>query len=456
MSLFTCALPGQVRWEQLPGSAVASRVAAAAAMAVLLAAPALAQRRAATTPQPRAGTGAYATGQYRDLFKENGHSPQESAAKMEAAFQQLFHGDSTQVIYFQDGRNASGPLAYVSDVPHHDIRTEGMSYAMMIAVQLNKKAEFDAVWNWSVSKMYVSDPAHPSAGYFNWSLRPDGTPTEETPAPDGEEYYVMALYFAAHRWGNGPGIYNYQAWADKILTAMRHHPLKAGPTRYGPRTIHTMVNEDAKMIRFVPGVERGTFSDPSYHLPAFYELWARWGPAPDRAFWAAAADTSRRYFGRATNPQTGLAPDYANFDGTPYAAPRHPRSAAFSFDSWRTASNWSVDWAWWHKAPQEPVLSNRIQAFFASQGLATYGCQYTLAGERLDARHAGGLVATNAVASLAATQQPAAHDFVEELWRAPVPHIWVERYYDGLLHLMSLLHCSGKYRIWLPPTAKAK
>ncbi|RZK42271.1 MAG: glycoside hydrolase [Hymenobacter sp.] len=402
------------------------------------------------------GGGAYATGRYRDLFRENGHSPQASAAKVAAAFQQLFYGDSTQAIYFKDGRNANGPLAYVSDLPHHDIRSEGMSYAMMIAVQLDKKAEFDAVWNWSVSKMYVSDPAHPSEGYFSWSLRPDGTPNSETPAPDGEEYYVMALYFAAHRWGSGPGIYDYKAWADKILTTMRHHPLKTGPTRYGPRSVHAMVNEQTRMIRFVPDAKGSQFTDPSYHLPAFYELWARWGPAADRPFWAAAADSSRRFFARATNPQTVLAPDYTNFDGTPHAAAFNPHATAFSFDSWRTASNWSVDWAWWHKAPQEPALSNRVQAFFASQSLATYGCQYTLAGERLDARHAGGLVATNAVASLAATQQPLAHDFVEELWRAPVPHIWVERYYDGLLHLMSLLHCSGTYRIWLPPAPAKK
>ncbi|NML66457.1 glycoside hydrolase [Hymenobacter sp. RP-2-7] len=411
---------------------------------LLLAAPGRAQRA------PSNGAGAYATGQYRDLFQENGHSPQASAAKIEAAFQQLFYGDSTQAIYFRAGRNANGPLAYVSDLPHHDVRSEGMSYAMMIAVQLGKKAEFDAVWNWSVSKMYVRDPAHPSAGYFCWSLRPDGTPNSETPAPDGEEYYAMALYFAAHRWGNGAGIYDYQAWAANILTTMRHHSLKSGPTRYGVRSVGAMVDEPTRQIRFVPDAKGSQFTDPSYHLPAFYELWARWGPAADRAFWAAAADSSRRFFQRAANPQTGLAPDYANFDGTPHAAAFNPNATKFSFDAWRTASNWSVDWAWWHRAPQEPVLSNRIQAFFAGQGLGRYGCQYTLAGQLLDPRHAGGLVATNAVASLAATHQPLARDFVEELWRAPVPHIWVERYYDGLLHLMSLLHCSGQYRIWLP------
>jgi len=410
----------------------------------------LPQLSAQSAPTLSNGKGAFATGHYRNLFKERGHSETEITAKIDKAFQQLFHGDSaSQAVYFPAGANANGSLAYVSDVPHHDIRSEGMSYGMMITVQLDKKAEFDAIWNYAMTYMYISDPAHPSEGYFSWSLKRDGSPNEETPAPDGEEYFVMALYFAAGRWGNGQGIYNYQAWADKILTTMRHHPLKSGPTKFGPRNIATMVNEDAKMIRFVPGVERGIFSDPSYHLPAFYELWARWGPMSDRAFWAAAADTSRTFFQHATNPRTGLAPDYANFDGTPFVSGRNTHSANFSFDSWRTASNWSVDWAWWQKDKGEQVLSDRIQAFFASQGSDTYGCQYTLNGEKLDDRHASGLVATNAVASLAATQ-PLSREFTEALWNSPVPQVLVERYYDGLLYIMSLLHCSGRYRIYPP------
>ncbi|HEY6901183.1 MAG TPA: glycosyl hydrolase family 8, partial [Puia sp.] len=309
------------------------------------------------------GKGAYATGQYRNLFRENGHSEAELTNKLNAAFQQLFYGDTAQAVYFPAGSNANGPLAYVSDVPHHDIRSEGMSYGMMITVQLDKKAEFDAIWNYAMTYMYVTDTAHPSEGYFNWSLKRDGTPNEETPAPDGEEYFVMSLYFASGRWGNGKGIYDYKAWADKILTTMRHHKLKSGPTKFGPRTVATMVNEDAKMIRFVPNVDRGNFSDPSYHLPAFYELWARWGPQSDRAFWAAAADTIRTYFQKTTHPRTGLAPDYANFDGSAFVSARNRRSANFSFDSWRTASNWSVDWNWWRKDAGEPVLSDRIQAF---------------------------------------------------------------------------------------------
>jgi len=405
--------------------------------------------QAQTSPSLSDGKGAYATGHYRNLFAESGHSEKEIDAKIQAAFQQLFHGDAaTQTVFYPAGKNANGPLAYLTDFANHDVRTEGMSYGMMIAVQLDKKVEFDALWNWAKTYMYISDPNHPSYGYFSWSNKTDGTPNEETAAPDGEEYFVMALYFADARWGSGAGIYNYKQQADELLTTMRHRAVKSGPTRFGPRTVGNEVNEEAKMIRFVPGVERGNFTDPSYHLPAFYELWARWGPVEDRQFWAEAAAASRSFFPKTANAATGLAPAYANFDGTPHAT-RFPQSAIFGFDSWRTASNWSVDWSWWQKSPEEQELSDRIQAFFAAQGISDYGDVYTLDGKELEARHSTGLVATNAVASLAATDTKRSRQFVEALWNAPIPS-GQQRYYDGMLYIMSLMHAGGRFRIWAP------
>ena len=45
--------------------------------------------------------------------------------------------------------------------------------------------------------------------------------------------------------------------------------------------------------------------------------------------------------------------------------------------------------------------------------------------------------------------QPRANEFVEALWNTPVPD-GIERYYEGLLYMMALLHCSGEFRIWTP------
>ena len=455
---------------------------------------------------PGDGAGAYHTRQYRNLFAESGKSPEEVQAKLDRAFQQLFHGDAlSERVYFEAGSNANGPLGYMTDWANNDARTEGMSYGMMIAVQMNKKREFDALWNWSNTYMLITDPANPNVGYFAWSMNTDGTPRSTGPAPDGEEYYAMALLFAARRWGKGQGIYNYQEQADRILRGMRHHPVMTGtgpfrihpgdqpfeyapakmtspnqteheqaehdlamemssegktppvppqrPRPSGPRTEQAgpMLNEDYHMVRFVPNVGPG-YTDASYHLPAFYELFARWGPKEDRAWWAQAADVSRLLFWTVTGPQTGLSPDISNFDMTPVMR-ADGAATPFSYDAWRTVSNWSVDWSWWHKDPHQPVLADRVQRFLVSQGISLFVDRYTLDGKPLSTRHSTGMLAAATVGSLAATPGENQKAFVEELWRTPIP-VGGQRYFDGMLYLMSMLHASGQFRVIEGPDSR--
>jgi len=395
------------------------------------------------------GSGAFITGNYRNLFVEAGRCQDEVTAKINSAFEQLFYGDpSTQAVYFPAGNNANGPLAYICDVHNNDVRSEGMSYGMMVTVQLDKKAEFDALWNWAKTYMYHDSLNHPARGFFSWSVKTDGRPNDEMPAPDGEEYFAMSLYFAAGRWGSGEGIYDYQAEADELLTNMRHRKLITGSTVTGMITAGNIFHPDHKMVRFTPDIKNCDHTNPSYHLPAFYELWALWGPELDRSFWAEAASASRDFFHRVTHPITGLAPDFANFDGTPWASGWNSQSVHFQFDAWRTAMNWSFDWAWWVKDDRQRQLSDRLQAFFESKGMSDYGSRFTLEGSQLGGEHSAGLVAMNAVAGLAAAH-PRAKYFVEELWNTPVP-TGQYRYYDGMLYLLGMLHCSGEFRIWPP------
>ncbi len=394
--------------------------------------------------------GAYATGTYRNLFAENGHEAHEVSGRIHAAFDQLFYGDPDhEAVYFPAGANAHGPLAYICDVYHHDVRSEGMSYGMMIAVQLDKKAEFDALWNWSRTYMYHDDPRHPAYGYFACSLKTDGTPVDDMPAADGEEYYATALYFAAMRWGNGTGIYNYQAEAHRLLADMRHRELITGRTANGVHIAGNLFDPQRKMVRFTPVLKVRDRTDPSYHLPAFYELWALWGPEVDRAFWAEAAQVSRDFFHKTTHPVTGLSPEYAHYDGEPCVRPElNPRSEHFLGDAWRTVMNWSMDWAWWGKDIRQRVLSDRLQAFFESQGISDYKSSFTLDGQPIGSDHSPGLVAMNATAGLAATHERA-KKFIEDFWNTQIP-AGRYRYYDGTLYLLGMLNCAGQYRIWTP------
>lgn len=395
-----------------------------------------------TPPAPRP---AFASGVYRNLFVERGKSEQEVAAKIDAAWQSLFAStDDTRRIYYPAGENEHGPMAYVKDIGHDDIRSEGMSYGMMIALQLDKQAEFDAIWNWA--KTYMQHQQGDRQGYFSWHNREDGSKLDPNPASDGEEWFATALFFAAGRWGEGTGIYRYRAEADAILNTMLHKT----DMLMGSSAVTNMFDREHKQVVFVPYGMAATYTNPSYHLPAFYELWGRWAAGyagqqqEDRQFWLAAARTSRDFFQKASHPVTGLTPDYANFDGTPRAENGHD---AFRFDAFRTISNVAVDYAWFGLDERERALCDRLQAFFASQ--PGYVNQYTLDGKPLSTDRSPGLIAMNAVASLAATDRERAAMFVDALWELQPPTgTW--RYYDGLLYMLGLLHVSGTFRIYTP------
>jgi oligosaccharide reducing-end xylanase len=136
------------------------------------------------SPSSADGKGAHATGNYRNLFAEAGHSQKDIRQKIDSAFQQLFHGDpSTQTVYYDAGTNADGPRAFITDIKHRDVRSEGLSYGMIIAVQVNKKAEFDAIWNWSKTYLYVAETNHPSYGFFTWQARTNGVRMSQFVAP---------------------------------------------------------------------------------------------------------------------------------------------------------------------------------------------------------------------------------------------------------------------------------
>lgn len=387
------------------------------------------------TPTPALPVaGAFATGQVRNLFGEMlGKSDAEVQAKIDAAWQQLFYGDDfTQRVYYPVGDD----MAYVMDIGNDDVRSEGMSYGMMIAVQLDKQAEFDRIWQWAKTYLYQQDG--PYQGYFAWHATPDGEKLHANPASDGEEWFVMALLFASNRWGDGTGIFDYRAEAQAILDTMLH---KADQ---GSDLATNMFDAETKQVVFVPTIGRDSgFTDPSYHLPAYYELWARWADK-DNAFWQEAAQASRAFFKTAAHPQTGLMPDYARFDG----APTGGEHADFRFDAFRAAANVAVDYAWFAADPWQVEQSNRLLEFFYEQGIDSYANQYTLDGQPLSNDRSTGLIAMNAVAALAASSDTAPA-FVQALWDAPIPTgRW--RYYDGLLYLLGLLQVSGNFRIYPP------
>ena len=386
--------------------------------------------------------GAFTSKKYRNMFQELGYSEKAIDEKLQEAFNALFYGP--EKVYFEVGDS----MAYISDIKNHDVRTEGMSYGMMIAVQWNKKEIFDRLWRWA--KKYMQHQEGQRKGYFRWSLTIDGKPNAQGAASDGELYFVTSLLFASNRWGNTTGI-DYLAEAQKILNLSMQ---KTGMSEASP-----LVNIEHKLITFTPDPMGGAFTDPSYHIPAFYEVWAKYAKDGREQFWLECAKAAREYLHRSVHPVTGLTPDYNNYDGS-LLKRGGVLGDAFRYDSWRVPMNIAMDYSWSCSDREwQQDYANRIQNFLYSQGIDTFLDQYNIDGtepeEILEAggykkrRHSVGFVATAAAASLAATHTKS-REFVERLWNSrhePYEDGYFDAYYDGLIRLFALMHLSGRYRI---------
>jgi len=378
-------------------------------------------------------TGAFFTGEYPNLLHEIGLTDDEIQARIDAVWNNLFYGDdATERIYYPVGDD----MAYIIDVNNQDIRSEGMSYGMMIAVQLDHKEEFDRLWTWAKTYMYQVDGQY--KGYFSWHNRTDGTPLDRNPASDGEIWFVTALFFASHRWGNGEGIFDYEAEANTILNAMLHtESPTAGATN--------MFDADSKMVVFVPQFGRmGEFTDPSYHTPYFYELWARWA-TQDNEFWSEAATISRDFWRTTVHPETGLMPDYAEFTGEP--VPWGDYGEFFYADAWRTGMHIAADYVWFGADEWQVEQSNRQLRFFYDLGIDRYNTKFKIDGTPAQPQHRSlGLIAMNAVAAMAA-DDPIRLEFVQAFWDSRL-NTGQYRYYDNLLYMLALLHTSGNFRAY--------
>ena len=68
----------------------------------------------------------YESGKYRNVFKELGIPEEEINQRINDAFNTFFYDENEKVYYTVDD------MGYMVDTGNIDVRTEGMSYGMMI------------------------------------------------------------------------------------------------------------------------------------------------------------------------------------------------------------------------------------------------------------------------------------------------------------------------------------
>ncbi|MCR5565252.1 MAG: xylanase [Clostridiales bacterium] len=374
-------------------------------------------------------TGAFQTGIYPNYLAEIGVTDGQAREKVNKAFETIFFDPEEGFCHHTDE-----DAWCMVDTGNIDARTEGMSYGMMMCVQMDRKDIFDRLWTFSERYMLMKDG--PNRGYFRWSVHIDGSTNSEGPAPDGEEYFAMALFMASARWGDGEGSFNYSARAREILRhAVHQHEIVTGG--------EPMWEPENKYIRFVPGMK---ISDPSYHLPHFYELFALKADEEDRPFWKQAAEASRKYIEISAHPETGLSPEYADYDGKTVLLFRKPW--VYYSDAYRVAENIALDHIWFGPEPALDAVETRIQDFFDGQDMEDLRA-YELDGtpQNEPAMHPTAIKAVLGTASVGSCSK-ARTRFLKQFAEMPLRR-GVRRYYDNCLYFFCLLMLTGNYRIYI-------
>ncbi|MBE5850794.1 MAG: xylanase [Lachnospiraceae bacterium] len=386
-------------------------------------------------------TAACLNGMFTNYFEKAGYPADEIERRLSDIFDTLFYGSEDEKIYHE-----TGDMGYIVDTGNIDARTEGMSYGMMMCVQLDHKEEFDRIWKWARTNMYLSEGRN--QGFFCWSNALDGSKNSDGPAPDGEEYFAAALLFASHRWGDGEGIFEYSREACDIL----HNMIREADGTRG----RGMFDRENHLIRFVPEVD---FTDPSYHLPHFYELFSQWAYPEDRTFFAKAASASRQYLHKACHELSGLCAEYSYYDGTPYEKGGEiwGKHDWYYSDAYRTIMNIALDHVWFCKDEWQEIEGSRfINCMCRKVGEDNWGKVLDWDGtvRSEDVLHPTAVIATNAAAYALVSDEESddvlklnAKKCLAKFWDTPLRQ-GERRYYDNCLYLFAFLLLSGRYRIW--------
>jgi oligosaccharide reducing-end xylanase len=352
-------------------------------------------------------------------------------------------------LYYELPQDRSKAFIWAADV--NEVRSEGQSYGMMIAVQMDMQTEFDKLWKFAQEEMqFNTNDAWNN--YFRWQGQVTASANNITvnfgqngPAPDGDEYFAAALYLADRRWGSAGGV-NYEQEADAIASSMLHNPgVRGGKT--------ALIDPQSNMVVFFPQGNSATFSDPSYHLPAFYEIFAQDGDPADSNRWRQVAQTSRQFFVTTANGTTGLHPDYANFAGTPNTGGTGQTHDQFRFDAWRVVMNMAVDYAWGSSDPRLKTQVEKYHQFFGSRlGQNNVRNGLYLLNGNVAADDSGSSTALTATLASGALISGAANraEFVDNLWNVG-QQSGTYRYYQESVYLLGLLATSGRFGYdWTP------
>ncbi|HVV53111.1 MAG TPA: glycosyl hydrolase family 8, partial [Polyangia bacterium] len=341
------------------------------------------------------GNGCTPPAQYANLFISLlGETQAATETKIQGVWNQLFNPSNANTIFYNGPKSGE---AYIEDIADNAVRSEGQSYGMMAAVQLDHQTEFDELWTFVKDYMWKS-----GSNTISWQTNTSGGVTGSGGAPDGDEWFAAALVFAHYRWGDTSGKYNYGSEAQKTLDLVRT----------------TDFSSTQHLVRYFTGTDsNGT--DASYMLPAFYQTWACFDTA-NAAFWNQVLTTTRAWLQTAAG-STGNIGDQSSFAGQ--------TTNSSGDDKLRIVANFMADYNFFDADAFEATYASEYATWVSSNNngsTAMLACNGLLGF---------GLPASSGKA------------WVQKLWNVAIP-TGTYRYYDGALYMNALLYVSGTFKLW--------
>jgi len=281
----------------------------------------------------------------------------------------------------------------------NDSVSEGLGYGMLLAVYMNEKDTFDALWK------YVQKHLD-STGLMNWRIDSNGQTAGANSATDGDEDMAFALVQADKQWGG------YTATAKAFIGLIAKNDFEADGT--------------------VKGGDKYSAVNPSYLAPSYYRTFAKY---TGDMVWMTILEKSYTLLAAATNGTTGLVPDWSSGG----------RGPDYYYDAARTPFRIALD-ACQNGEPRAVKFAEGVTKFFAGIGVKNIKDGYNISsGTVLD-----GSVSTNAtfigpaaVAAMAAKQASFVNDAY--VFVAGNDNEGTESYYNLSWALLTTLVMTGNF-----------
>lgn len=249
--------------------------------------------------------------------------------------------------------------------------SEGQSYAMLQAVQMNDQDTFKGVWLWTQHKMQhrVND------SLLSWQWK-DDQQTDSANATDADLDIALSLIFASQQFDNPA----YLDDARKILADIWSETVVSINGTYYLLPMEKSLAAQAG----------GYLLNPSYFSPAHYRVFAQVDTEHANEWNALATDTYETLNRIEMRGGVGLPPNWVLVNNqTGALSSANPYIAAggadyFGYDAFRTFWRVGLDVAW-YETPQSiaylKVVSPQFEREWAERG--SFGDLYLTSGQRI-------------------------------------------------------------------------